>query len=219
VREADERGLRAIRAAWRQEIGPDELVITTRILGDVPTQQEQVALRLAAAGLELLYQRGFVEESARMICERELQMRSLRPAKTFEEVGRAVGELVARIESHLGAFPARPWKGSGARETFLVGVESSRRDDVRWLIEVATEGSEAPEPSEDLVDMRLRAVGEDVGEVARFLDELAEEADDGAFRELVVELASGCRETVHAIRYELAIPNVEASARAEGAEE
>lgn len=222
MREADERGLRGIRAAWRQEIGPDELFMTTRILGDVPLQKEQVALRLAAAGLELLFQRGFVEESARMICEGELQMRSLRIAKTFEEVGRALGELVARIESHLGAFPAsaEPWKGSGARETFLVGIEPSRREDVRWLIAVAREGSEAPEPSEDLVAMRLRAVGEDVAEVALYLQELAEEAaEDRELRALTLELAAGCREIAHAIGDELAVPGVEARARAEGAEE
>lgn len=221
--DADEGGLRGIRAAWRHEMPREEVELVGRILGDLPRAADpQAPVRLAAAGLELLYQRGFVEATERMICERELKIRSLRIAKTFEEVGRSLGELVARIESHLGAFPAsaEPWKSAGARETFLVGIEQERRKDVRWLIDLAIEGSEAPEPSEDLVDMRLRAVGEDVDEVARFLDELAQEvSDDREFGDLVVEVATGCREIAHSIRYELAVPGVEASAQAEGAEE
>lgn len=202
--EAAGAGDRAIRGSMRRETQPSDLAVTTRLLGDLPRREEPLdpPLRLAAAGRELGYQRGFIDRVREMVREGDLQMGSSEEARLVDEVARATAELVARIEQHYGAFseaPEGPWREEGLRETFLIDIAPDRQDDARWVIQNAHQASDAPEPVELVGRMALRSVGEDVREVERFLTELAADVAEADLRELVVELATGCDELATAI--------------------
>lgn len=209
---------RAVRASWRMEIQPEELATTLRLLAGLPRPPEDVgpAMRLAAAGRELIYQRGLLERVGELVEGGELPMGSAEEARVIVDARQSVGELVGRIEEHLGAFPAEePWREGGARETYLVEVAPERQQDARWVVELAHQVSDAPEPVELVGRMMLRAVAEDLREVGRFLAEVAAASEEGELRNLVGELDAGCIELAAAIGG--ALPEEPVSRREDGA--
>lgn len=213
----DPRGLQAIRAAWRIEIQPDEVATVSQLLaGLTPAEDVQPALRLAAAGRELIYEGSYLEKLAAMIRDGEIVPSNHDEARLVEELRRRAAVLVARIEEHLGAFPPpRPDEGeSGTRETFVVELDPEVQGSARWLVNLAHQVGDAPEPDEPVGRMFLRAVGDDLLDLGRYLAEVAKAVEGGEFRELVVEIAAGCDELARAIADELPpVPTAAESAR------
>lgn len=187
---------RAVRGAARREMQPGECALVERLLADLPRRSDDAGdrVRLAAAGSELVYQRGYLERLRGLIRDGELRLGTFDEERLVETAAAATGELVRRIEEHLGSFPAaeEPW--AGVRETFLVDVAPDRREDARTVVEIAHQASDAPEPVELVGRMALRAAGEDLGEVARFLSELAAGSGEGELRDLIAEVEAGCGE-------------------------
>lgn len=189
---------RAIRGAARREMQPSECSLVERLLADLPRRSDDAGdlVRLAAAGSELVYLRGYLERLRELIRDGELRLGTFDEERFVETVAAATGELVGRIEEHLGSFPAaeEPWREAGVRETFLVAIAPDRREDARMVVEIAHQASDAPEPVELVGRMVLRAAGEDLGEVARSLSELAAGSTEGELRDLIAEVEAGCGE-------------------------
>jgi hypothetical protein len=187
---------RAVRGAARREMQPGECALVERLLADLPRRSDDAGdrVRLAAAGSELVYQRGYLERLRGLIRDGELRLGTFDEERLVETAAAATGELVRRIEEHLGSFPAaeEPW--AGVRETFLVDIAPDRREDARTVVEIAHQASDAPEPVELVGRMALRAAGEDLGEVARFLSELAAGSGEEELRDLIAEVEAGCGE-------------------------
>lgn len=203
-------GLRAIRTAWRLEMQPEELSILARLLSGLPQAAGvQPALRLAAAGRELIYVRRFLGDVERLIREGELQAGSSRERELPERLSERTTALVLLIEEHLGPFPKADDEARhhGARETFLVETLPERQKEALWLIDLAHQASDAPTPPEPVVRMLLRAAGEDFLEISRYLGTLAESVEDAAFRDLALAIARACDELAASIARQLpAIP-------------
>lgn len=199
--EVAREGHRAVRSGARREMQPRERGTITRLLADLPRRKDDIddVVRLAAAGSELIYQGGYLERLRALITDGELRMGSRDEERLVETAAAATGELVRRIEEHLGRFPAarEPWREAGVLETFLVEIAPERRDDARMVVEFAHQASDAPEPVELVGRMALRAVGEDLAEVERFLSELA--TGEGELGELIAEVKAGCGELARLI--------------------
>jgi hypothetical protein len=211
---AAQRGERAVRGAARREMQPSELAFVARLLGDLPRRERDAGdmVRLAAAGSELVYQRGDLERLRELIRDGELRLGTFEEERLVETAAAAVGELVRRIEESVGTFPAAGEPRAGVRETFLVDVAPDRHEDARMVVEIAHRASDAPEPVELVGRMALRAAGEDLGEVARFLSGLATGSGEGELRDLIAEVEAGCGELARRIADTLPPePDVEAT--------
>jgi len=202
MHETDDWSERAIRHTRRAEMPAAELMIATRLLAGLP-RAEPVApwQRVAAAGSELLDQRHYLAWLRNMVNDRELHLGSRSEEGLLDDVLRGVGELVSGIEALYGPFPERegPWRESGVTAMFLVEVAEDRVEDALWIAEVAHQASEAPKPPELVARMLLRAVGDDLREVERWLRELASDLEPGDVRDVAVQTHTGCRELADAI--------------------
>lgn len=198
-----ERGRRGLRAWCRLEMPPEDFDTAARLLAGLARAEPEPApvLRLAAAGRELLDLRHFAERTREMIDEGELRLFSLSEEHALVDALRATGELIARIEAHLGPFPRgdAPGRRSGVRHTFLVEVDPEHHASARWAVECALQASDAPTPAEPVGRLMLRAIGEDLREVERFLSAQPIEGEAGELRELVLEVATGCGEIAGAL--------------------
>ena len=220
--EAAKSGERAVRGATRREMQPSEFALVARLLADLPRREDDAGdvVRLGAAGSELVYQRGYLERLRELIRDGELRLGTFEEERLVETAGATTGELVGRIEESLGAFPSaeEPWRETGVREIFLVEIAPDRREDARMVVEIAHQASDAPEPVELVGRMALRAAGEDLEEVERYLSELATGSGEGELRDLIAEVAAGCSELARLIAATLP-PEPSAEAASVGAGE
>lgn len=202
MHETDDWGERAIRHTRRVEMPLAELRIATRLLAGLPrAEQVDPRHRMAAAGRELLDQRHYLAWLRNMVNDRELHLGSRSEKGLLDDVLRGVGELVDGSEALYGRFPERegPWRESGVTAMFLVEVADDRVEDALWIAEVAHQASDAPKPPELVARMLLRAVGDDLREVERWLRELASDLEPGDARDMAVQTHTGCRELADAI--------------------
>lgn len=193
----------AIRCTLRSEIDPANLAVASRLLAAMPRRTDDVGdvIRVAAAGRDLVELCGYVERMRGMVRDGELPMATGREQRLLAKLAAAAGDLVRLVEAHLGAFPAgdSPWRQQGLRETYLVDIAPEHRDDARAIVDLAHQASQAPEPLEPVARMMLRRVGDDLREVARYLDRLSAWIGEEGLRELAAAVASGCGELATAI--------------------
>lgn len=194
---------RAVRGTVNHEIDPANLDVAGRLLAAMPRRLEHVAdvTRVAAAGHDLAHVCAYLRRMREMIRDGELPPGSKREERLLAELEAAAGELVGLVEAHLGAFPASgtPGRDEGLRETYLVDLAPERRDEARWIVDLARQASDLPRPLEPVARMMLRGVGDDVREVGRYLDRLSAWIGDDRLRELAAAVASGCGELAASI--------------------
>lgn len=193
-KEMVERGARGIRASWRMEMQPDDVETTARLLAGLPRPSEEptAVRRLAAAGQDVIELRHLAARTRQMVDEGELPLRSHAEGQVLVDVLRGLTELVGRIEAHLGAFTDESEPGrQGVRHVFLIDVDPEHHQSARWAVDVGHQAGDAPTPVEPVGSMMLRAIGEDLREVERFLVALAAEVEPGELRDLVVEVHTG----------------------------
>lgn len=192
----------AIRASWRMEVHPDEIETVGRILAGLPRRAERPssAMRLAAAGRELLSIGKLVVRMQKMVREGELPLGSADEKRVLDDLPLELGEHVKRIEDVIGSFPEPDPRSrrSGVRETFLVEIEADQQKSARSIVDFAHQASDAPEPAELVGTMMLRALAEDLREVERFLG-ASEEMEQGTLRALIRETSTGCSASADSI--------------------
>lgn len=192
----------AIRASWRIEIHPEEIETAGRILaglarGDRPSS----AMRLAAAGRELLSIRELAVRMQKLVREGELPLGSADEKRILDGLPLKLEEPVQRIEDVLGTFPEpdSTSRKSGVRETFLLELGAEQQKSACSIVDLAHQSSDAPEPAESVGTMMLRAIAEDLREVERFLTEASEEIEEEQLREVVRATSTDCAVSARSI--------------------
>lgn len=196
-RVGESRAQHALRSAWRLETGPDEAAAVVRVLAVLRRAEPPASWgeRLAAAGGELVFQRWWLEKLGPFVAAHDVAFGEPYEIALLEEVRRAVSELVDRIERTCGslAAPQDRWWDAGLRETFLIELSPETAGWCRWLGRQALARADAPEPTEPVGRAYLRATGEDLGEVGRYLGELAAADVDEELLAVVAGVGSECR--------------------------
>lgn len=196
-RVGESRAQHALRSAWRLEAGPDDAAALVRVLAVLRRAEPPASWgeRLAAAGGELAFQSWWLERLCRLAAAHDVAFGEPHEIALLEEVRRAVSELVDRIERTFGSLspPDDRWWEAGLRETFLVGLSPETAGWCRWLVRQALMRGDAPEPTEPLGRAYLRATGEDLGKVGRYLGELAAADVDEELLAVVAGVGSECR--------------------------